>query len=79
LDDAELTSLLSEIPAPGRDVLRRLMRAEQFERDEAVLMLLKERTEPTRQMASLIDVASTDPDVRRRLARTLGELEARDP
>ena len=78
MDDWELAALLRTVPPRGRDVLRRLMRADQFERDEAARALLHELRESARLVADLIDLATLHPDVRQRLARLLGQLQAED-
>ncbi len=78
MDDNELSALLSQIDPRGRDILRRLVRAEQFERDEFAVALLRHRTEAARDLADLLDLASFHPEVRRQVARVLGELEARN-
>jgi hypothetical protein len=52
------------------------MRAEQFERDEFSLALVRRGGRSVGDLVDLIDLASIDPEVRRRLARLLGELEA---
>jgi hypothetical protein len=76
LNDRELVRLLSAIDPRGRDVLRRAMRAEQFERDELAAALAKKRTAASRDAAELLDLASLDADSRRQIAGVLGELEA---
>ena len=76
MDDQELKELLSQIGPHGRDVLRRLMRAEQFERDEFSEALKGYPSSSAPDLINLIDLASLNPDVRRRLARVLGEIEA---
>jgi predicted component of type VI protein secretion system len=76
MDDRELARLLSAIQPKGRDVLRRAMRAEQFERDELAARLLEERSPAARDVADLLDLASLHPEVRLQLARVLGHLEA---
>lgn len=76
MDDAELTRLLSQVRPEGRDVLRRLMRADQGERDEFALSLLRERADVGRALADLLDLASLRPEIRRQVARVLGGLSA---
>lgn len=76
MDDAELVRLLSQVEPRGRDGLRRLMGAEQHERDEFALALLRQRTQVGRDLADLLDLASLDGDVRQQLVRVLGQLEA---
>jgi hypothetical protein len=78
MDDADLTRLLAQVEPTGRDVLRRAMRAEQQERDELALALLRQRTDVSRDLADLLDLTSLNPEVRRQAARVLGALEA-DP
>jgi hypothetical protein len=78
VDDRGLAQLLSAIQPQGRDVLRRAMRAEQFERDELAARLLDEQSESARDLADLVDLASIHPEIRQHLARVLGELEALD-
>jgi hypothetical protein len=74
MNDEDLRDLLACIAAPGRDVLRRAARAEQWERDELARRLLRE--EGGRDAADLVDLMSLHPAERRRIARLLGELEA---
>jgi hypothetical protein len=74
--DDEMAALLRQMPPGGRDVLRRLMRAEQYERDEFSTATAARGGESARDLADLIDLASMNPEVRRRFARILGELEA---
>lgn len=76
MDDQELARLLSHIEPSGRDVLRRLMRAEQFERDEVADVLARQQAAVARDLADLLDLASLNPQIRRQIARVLAELEA---
>jgi hypothetical protein len=76
MDDAELARLLCQVEPTGRDVLRRLMRADQHERDEFALALLRRRTDLGRDLAELLDLASVHAKVRQQIARVLGRLEA---
>jgi hypothetical protein len=75
VDDRELAGLLSAVDPHGRDILRRLVRGEQFERDEFAAALLRQRTKAARDLADLLDLASIKPEVRRQVSRVLGELE----
>jgi hypothetical protein len=77
VDDPELAALLSAVDPRGRDILRRLVRADQFERDEFAVALLGRRTESARDLADLLDLASINPQIRQQVARVLGELEAK--
>jgi hypothetical protein len=52
------------------------MRAEQRERDEFALALLRQRTDVSRDVADLLDLASLHPEIRQQVARVLGALEA---
>jgi hypothetical protein len=52
------------------------MRAEQPERDEFALTLLRQRTQVGRDLAGLLDLASLHPEVRRQVARVLGGLSS---
>ncbi len=74
MDDAELARLLSQVEPKGRNVLRRLMRAEQLERDEFALALLRQRTPVSLDLAELLDLASLHPEIRRQVARVPGGL-----
>jgi hypothetical protein len=76
MNDEKLKQLLAQINPSGRDVLRRLMRAKQSERDEFSAALERKRTPSSLDPADLIDMASLRPELRRRLARLLGEIEA---
>jgi hypothetical protein len=74
VNDPELRNLLGQIPASGRDVLRRAARADQYERDELAQRLMRE---PGGQdMADLIDGISLNMAARRQVVRVLGSLEA---
>lgn len=75
-DDDALRNLLSSIDGRGREILRRLMRADQQERDAFAEELLRHGNAHASDPADLIDSATIHPDMRRRLARVLGELEA---
>ena len=74
--DDELRFFLRLIDPRGRDVLRRLMRADQHERDEFAAALQRHASGSASDLADLIDLASLNPGTRRRLAQLLGELEA---
>jgi hypothetical protein len=74
--DSELRGLLLELNQSGRTVLRRMMLAEQWERDEAAAALLRYNTAAASKVAEIVDLASLNPDARRQLIRVLGDLEA---
>jgi hypothetical protein len=76
MSDAELRDLLARIPPDARDVLRRVARADQRERDEVSSRLLREPK--GKDMAELIDRMSLSDEGRRQVARVLGELEANE-
>jgi hypothetical protein len=76
MNEEALRKLFSGIDPAGRNVLRRLMRADQADRDEFAAALLRLDTPSSRDLATLIDLASLNPDLRRMAARLLGELEA---
>ena len=78
VDDQMLAELLVQIKPSGRDVLRRAMRAEQFERDELARRLLEEGSPVARDLADLVDLASLHLEVRQQLARVFGYLEVVD-
>lgn len=77
MDDQELAQLLAEIKPSGRDVLRRAMRAEQFERDNLAARLLQEHSAIARDLADLVDLATIRPEIRQQLVQVLGQLEIR--
>jgi len=61
MEDTELVRLLSQVEPRGRDVLRRLMRAEQREHEEFALALERQRTDVGRGLAELLDLANLHP------------------
>jgi hypothetical protein len=77
MDDQVLAELIVQIKPSGRDVLRRAMRAEQFERDQLARRLLEEGSPVARDLADLV-LASLHLEVRQQLARVLGYLEVVD-
>lgn len=77
MGDEALRTTLRQLPPDARDSLRRLLTANQADRDAAAERLLREQTQHTSNLADLIDMLSLDADTRRRAARLLGELEAR--
>jgi hypothetical protein len=76
VNDAEVARLLSDIDLRGREVLRRAMRAERWERDEFAVALLRRGTDLGKDLADLLDLASLHPQTRQQLVRVLGQLEA---
>jgi hypothetical protein len=71
-----LRDALARIEPAGRGRLRRLLVADQADRDRIAERLLRERTYAGDQLAEIIDHLSLDPDLRRRVVRLLGEIEA---
>jgi hypothetical protein len=76
--DRELARTLAEILPKGRDVLRRAMRAEEFERDQLADRLQQGPLQVARDLVDLIDTASLRPEFREQLVRVLGHLETTD-
>jgi hypothetical protein len=76
VDDAVLSATLRRLPPGALDDLRRLLIRDQPYRDSVVEQLLRLRTNGGDQLAELIDMLSLDAEMRRRVVRTLGELEA---
>jgi hypothetical protein len=73
--DRELARKLAEILPKGRDVLRRAMGANQYDRDQLAARLRRGRSQVARDLADLIDSASLRPEFQRQLVRVLGDLE----
>jgi hypothetical protein len=71
MDDQALKDLLSSVDRRGRDILRGLMRAEQ-QRDAFAEQLLRHGNAWASELADVIDSATVNPEMRRRLARILG-------
>ena len=78
MTDRELAQKLAEILPKGRDVLRRAMRADQYERDQLASRLQRGRSQVARDLADLIDSAWLRPEFRRQVVRVLGNLETAD-
>jgi hypothetical protein len=76
MNDHELARLLTDLEPRGRDLLRRLMRAEQSERDEFASALLRHGTDVSWDLMDLLDLAAIHPEVRRQVSRVLGHLDA---
>lgn len=77
-DDAELRAALLQLDPPARDSLRRLLVGEAKDRDALASTLLRQRTETSTNLADLLDMLTLDDEVRRRVLRLLGELQALD-
>lgn len=74
--DDGLRAALARIEPAGRDRLRLLV-SDHTDRARIAERLLRERSEAGDQLAEIIDHLSLDPYLRRRVARLLGEIEAR--
>ena len=75
-EQALLHTTLSRLPIGARHDLRRLLIRDQPDRDAIAEQLLRRRTEGADQLAELIDMLTIDDELRRQVARILGELEA---
>jgi hypothetical protein len=73
MDDAELRTLLADLPPMVRDVVRRAARTEQWERDGLARRL--ERNPGGLGMAEIVDRMSLNQALRQQVVRVLGELE----
>jgi hypothetical protein len=73
-NDDDLRGALSKLSPAARDVLRRVARADQWERDDLTGQLLREPGGGP--FADLVDPLTLNADLRRLFARLLGELEA---
>jgi hypothetical protein len=76
VDHSALRSTLEQLSAGARDDLRHVLIREQPVRDAIAQRLLRRRTERADQLAELIDMLTIDDEMRRRVVRTLGEMEA---
>ena len=73
MEDFEIRDALGRIRPPGRDILRKVLIFDQADRDRYIEAL--QRSGPTGEtLADLLELASEDADIRRNLARLLGEL-----
>jgi hypothetical protein len=75
-EDDDLRAALARIEPAGREKLRQLLVADQPDRDRIAERLMRLRSQAGDQLAEIIDHLSLDPDLRRRVARLLGEIEA---
>lgn len=74
VDDAELRASLARMDSKGRGALRKTLIADQPYRDAMAERLLRERADG---VADLLDFLTLNPEQRKRVARVLGEIEAR--
>jgi hypothetical protein len=72
--DERLLAILSQLSMGACDVLRRAARAEQVERDELAIRLLREGAVG---MADFVDRMSLDLSLRRQVVRVVGVIQAR--
>jgi hypothetical protein len=79
VDEQRLRDSLLRLDPAGRDALRRLLIADSRGRDAVASRLLRHGTTASSDFADLLDMLTLDPDLRRRVVRQLGELEAREP
>jgi hypothetical protein len=76
MDEEALKAFLSKLKPHARDALRRLMRADSVERNAFAQVLLRLDTPSSRDLADLADLATLNPDFRRKTARFIAEIEA---
>jgi len=76
--DTALRSLLATLDPKARDALRRVLIHHQADRDEIASQLLRYRDGHGDDWADIIEMLTMYPEERRKLARVLGEIEARD-
>jgi hypothetical protein len=76
-EDAELRVLLRQLDPVLRDHLRRVLIRDQADRDAVSSQLLRYRDENGHHWADIIDFLTMNPEARRRVARVLGEIDAR--
>lgn len=77
--DDEIRAALTGSPPKARDLLRRVLIAEQGDRDVIAAALLRFRDEAGDELADTLDLLMVHPEQRRRVVRLLGELAAREP
>jgi hypothetical protein len=75
VDDDGLRAALARIEPAGRDKLRRLLVADQPDRDRIAERLLRERTNAADALAEIIDLLTIDDEARRTVVRLLAEIE----
>ena len=76
MHDDGLRTLLTALGPKARDSLRRVLIHDQADRGAIASQLLRYRDEHGDDWADIIDMLTMHPEVRRRLVRVLGELEA---
>ena len=76
-DNPDLRALLETLDPKARDTLRRVPIRDQADRDAISSRLIRHRDRNGQDWADIIDFLTIYPDARRRVARALGEIEAR--
>jgi hypothetical protein len=80
IDRRRRTPGRSPRPKPVRSLfLRRVLIRDQADRDAIVSRLMRYRDQNGQDWADIIDFLTMYPDARRRVARLLGEIDAREP
>jgi hypothetical protein len=74
-----LRGLLETLDAKSRDDLRRVLIRDQADRDAIASSLMRYRDQNGQDWADIIDFLTTYQDARRKVARLLGEIDAREP
>jgi hypothetical protein len=74
MDDDGLRTLLETLDPKARDTLRRALIRDQADRDAIASQLLRYRDGRGQDWADIIDMLTMHPEVRRKVARLLGEL-----
>jgi hypothetical protein len=74
----DFRALLDTLEPSARDKLRTVLIHDQADRDAIASNLLRYRDERGDDWADIIDMLTMHPEARRKLARVIGEIEARD-
>jgi len=72
----DLRTLLETLSPSARDKLRRVLVMDQADRDVVAARLMRFRDETGDGLADAIDLLSLHPELRRRVARLLPEIDA---
>jgi hypothetical protein len=70
--------VLKTLDPKARDDLRRILIHDQADRDAISSRLMRCRDQNGQDWADIIDFLTMHPEARRRVARLLGEIDARD-
>ena len=76
-EDGDLRAALAALDPSARDKLRRVLIRDQANRDAVSSQLLRYRDETGDDWADIIDFLTMHSEARRRVARALGEIDAR--